>query len=59
MNETAIPCPVCKASIPVNFQQLLTGKPFKCKRCESEISLGDKSETEVNKTFEKMNVLKK
>lgn len=59
MNETAIPCPVCKKSIPVNFQQLLAGKLFKCKGCESEISLGDKSVTEVTETFEKMNVLKK
>jgi transposase-like protein len=57
MNETSIPCPVCKASIAVNFQQLLTGTPFKCKGCESEISLGDQSKT--NKADKKVDDLKK
>ncbi len=59
MSVTSIPCPVCKTSIAVNFQQLLTGTQFKCKGCESEISLGDKSATDVNETLKKMNDLKK
>lgn len=53
MNETSIPCPICKASIAVNFQQLLTGTPFKCKGCESEIILGDQSVTKTNKAAKK------
>lgn len=45
MNQTSIPCPVCKTSITISFQQLLNGTPFRCKGCETEVSLGDESKT--------------
>jgi len=43
MNETSIPCPVCKTSITISFQLLLNGAKFCCKGCETEVSLGDQS----------------
>ncbi len=58
--ENSIPCPVCGTRIPFEVKTLLAGVSFDCPNpeCNSSIGISAESKPIVEKTIEKMELLK-
>lgn len=58
INEQAIPCPVCRHSIPFDAQRLLEGGRFACPNCQSVVSLAPESVDQTKEAVEAYETLK-